>query len=123
MYRVTHNLSVDRLRKRRPEVDLPELDDSLPMPEIFVGWRDVPELSLSHTELGKQLDRAIAGLPDNLKAVFLLREVEGLSTQEWADVLDITPGNIKVRLHRARLLLRETPTSYFVELGREKRIL
>lgn len=123
LYRVTHNLSVDRLRKRRPEVDMPDLDETLPMPEVFVDWRDVPELSLSHMELGDQLDRAIAGLPDNLKAVFLLREVEGLSTHECADILDISPGNIKVRLHRARLLLREAMTAYFVELGREKRLL
>lgn len=123
LYRVTHNLSVDRLRKRGPEAELPELDDDLPMPEILVDWRNVPELILSDEEVRAQLDEAIADLPENLKAVFLLREVEGLSTQECAEVLNISTSNVKVRLHRARLMLREALSATFVELGREKRVL
>jgi len=79
----------------------------LPAPAIFIDWQHVPEIVMSTPEITEQLDQAIAGLPENLKAVLLLREIEGLSTQACAEVLDISPSNVKVRLHRARLHLRK----------------
>ncbi len=128
LYRVTYNLSVDCLRKRKATTTInPQTDDDpeddFPVPEVFIDWRHVPEMVLSETELSEQLDQAIRNLPEKLKAVFLLREVEGLSTQACAEVLGISPANVKVRLHRARLQLREALTAYFVELGQEKQVL
>jgi len=128
LYRVTYNLSIDCLRKRKSSTTISvqedtDPDDDFPIPEVFVDWRHVPEMVLSETEISDQLDQAIHNLPEILKAVFLLREVEGLSTQACAEVLEISPANVKVRLHRARLHLREALTTYFVELGQEKQVL
>jgi RNA polymerase sigma-70 factor (ECF subfamily) len=120
LYRVTYNLCQDRLRKRRPEVALAmDIDDegTMPVRKIFVDWSQVPERYLTEAEITAELDRAIATLPPKLKAVFMLREIEGLSTIECADVLAISSSATKVRLHRARLLLREQLAEYFTELA------
>ena len=92
-------------------------DETIPVPAIFVDWSQVPERYLTEAEIKAELDRAIATLPPKLKAVFMLREIEGLSTRECAEVLDISESATKVRLHRARLLLREQLAMYFAELA------
>jgi RNA polymerase sigma-70 factor (ECF subfamily) len=92
-------------------------DEIMPVPTIFVDWSQVPERSLTEAEITTELDKAIATLPPNLKAVFMLREIEGLSTKECAEVLEISESATKVRLHRARLLLREKLAAYFTELA------
>lgn len=66
-----------------------------------------PEQLASGKELGTLLAEAIDALPIDLRTVFVLRMVEGLDTQETAASLDLTPANVKVRLHRARAMLRE----------------
>jgi RNA polymerase sigma-70 factor (ECF subfamily) len=120
LYRVTYNLCQDRLRKRRPVSHLAmdvDDDETIPVPTIFVDWSQVPERYLTEAEITAELDRAIATLPPKLKAVFMLREIEGLSTKECAEVLEISESAAKVRLHRARLLLREQLAAYFTELA------
>jgi RNA polymerase sigma-70 factor (ECF subfamily) len=82
-------------------------EESPPMPSLLVDLRLSPEAMLRDTELRKALEAAISALPTSLRAAFLLRDVEGLSTAEAAEALDLTEVNLKVRLHRARLLLRE----------------
>ncbi|MFQ6615191.1 MAG: RNA polymerase sigma factor [Fidelibacterota bacterium] len=120
LYRVVHNLSVDRLRHRKPIVHLSEAgtkqDGVLTVPAIFVDWSTAPELLLDRSETQSQLDKAITGLPVPLRTVFILRDIEELSTGETAEILNITPGAVKVRLHRARLLLREHLAAYFAEM-------
>ena len=120
LYRVAYNLCQDRLRKRRPvsplAMDIDD-DETIPVPTIFVDWDQVPERYLTDAEITAELDRAIATLPPKLKAVFMLREIEGMSTRECAEVLDISDSATKVRLHRARLLLREQLAAYFTELA------
>ncbi len=115
LYRVAYNLCQDRLRQRRPLFSLDEENDDnvLPVPTLLLDWAELPERYLSAAELSAELDRAIAALPPRLKAVFVLREMEGLSTQECAEVLGISLSAVKVRLHRARLLLREQLAVYF----------
>lgn len=119
LYRVAYNLCQDRLRMRKPVstliLDYGD-DDTIPIPTNFVDWDQVPEHYLTEAEINFKLDKAINTLPPKLKAVFILREVEELSTQECADVLDISISAVKVRLHRARLLLREQLARYFAEL-------
>ena len=66
-------------------------------------------------ELSRVMDEAVDSLPDTLRAVFILRDLEGLSTKEAAEILNISPANLKVRLHRARLILREYLDDYFNE--------
>jgi RNA polymerase sigma-70 factor (ECF subfamily) len=118
LYRVAYNLSIDRLRQQQPTINLAdEADDqTLPMPAVFLDWRDAPERWLTSFELSAKLDQAIASLPPKLKAVFILRELEGVSTWECAQVLAISESAAKVRLHRARLLLRERLAEYVLEL-------
>lgn len=119
LYRVAYNLCQDRLRTRKPI--LPLIldygdDDTIPIPTILIDWGQVPEHCLTEAEIKMELDKAISTLPPKLRAVLILREVEGLSTQESADVLEISISAAKVRLHRARLLLREQLATYFAEL-------
>lgn len=119
LYRVAYNASMDRLR-RRPEFKLPSDEpdlnspDFVPMPEVLVEW-DTPEDEVISEEDRRALDEAIQQLPDTLRIVFILRDIEDLSTAETAEILELSEGAVKVRLHRARLDLRERLAIYFAE--------
>ena len=100
-----HEASLRRRRSRRLRVvDLhgPETQRMSPISES----RDA-ESEASRGELGDLLRQAIETLPAELRLVFTLRLVEGLSTDEAAECLSLSPANVKVRLHRARSLLRD----------------
>ncbi|WP_420629111.1 RNA polymerase sigma factor [Candidatus Leptofilum sp.] len=121
LYRIAQNLSIDRLRKRKPDVvleDEPE-DGRLPAPVCLVDWQQWPEKLLTDSEVGQALDDAIAALPEKFRIIFVLREVEGLSTQETADIANLSISATKVRLHRARLFLREHLTQSLLAIGSE----
>jgi RNA polymerase sigma-70 factor (ECF subfamily) len=120
LYRAVYNASVDRLRRRRPTLtftDELESEDaaSLPAPSILADWSNVPESMFDSVEAQAELEVSVAMLPESLRAVFLLRDVEGLSTAETAQILNISISAAKVRLHRARLQLREHLSAYFSE--------
>jgi len=119
LYRVAFNASIDRLR-RRTEDPLPpdEPDEDLVgvrVPKTLVDWDLTPEQMLADAEVRQQIDQAIHALPPGQQAVFLLRDVEGLSTEEAAEALGLSITATKVRLHRARLQLRELLANYFHE--------
>ena len=89
------------------------------MPQALLEWELTPEQVLADAEAGQQMDMAIGALPRSMRAVFILRDIEGLSTDETAEALGLSSGAVKVRLHRARLALREHLSGYFAErLGR-----
>jgi RNA polymerase sigma-70 factor (ECF subfamily) len=100
-----------RARKRKPE-EL--IDPQTPQFDEY-GFRNAPsEMSplsvedlLERGEVREQLRNAIDGLPENYRIVLLLRDIEELNTAETAEKLGMTPGAVQVRLHRARLALRE----------------
>lgn len=73
----------------------------------FISPVPDPEQQASASEIRVLLEQLIDGLPDANRAVFMLRDVEGLSTADAAEVLSITEDNVKVRLHRARTALRD----------------
>lgn len=103
--RIAMHAAIARRRRRRVRyVDLhdPEALEMAP----FSKDKDAQE-ELGNQELGSVLRQAIDELPEELRVVFTLRLVEGLDTEEAADCLGLTPSNIKVRLHRARTLLRD----------------
>lgn len=106
-------LDVLRARKRKETRSLDELaldeDDegSISKPQLVTDWREDPSASVERQELRGILDKALNSLSPTLRAVFVLRDVQGLSTEEAATELGITVGNAKVRLLRARLALRE----------------
>lgn len=117
LYRVAYNAAMMRLRKHRvptASLDEPwETEDGALVPRQLVDWTGVPDRLLLGKELRDVLNAALATLPESLRSVFVLRDVEGLSTAETAAALGLTETNTKVRLHRARLALRERLTDYF----------
>ena len=115
LYRVAYNASLTRLRERPTKPlppDEPEAGEP-PLPRALVEWDLTPEEMLMDSEARRHLDAAIAALPASLRAAFILRDVEELSTLETADTLGISEGAVKVRLPRARLALREHLAEYF----------
>jgi RNA polymerase sigma-70 factor (ECF subfamily) len=109
LYRVAYNASLDRLRERKALLQLPEdeRDVPLPLPSALTPLPKSPEALLRDAETREALEQAIAELPHAQRAAFLLRDVEGLTTAEAAEALGLSEANLKVRLHRARLRLRE----------------
>jgi RNA polymerase sigma-70 factor, ECF subfamily len=116
LVRVATNHALKILRKRRglPAVSMESVNEdnlaSLPHPEFIAPWRDEPGQVAQQRETQQLLTEAMDELDDKYKLVFLLRDVEGLSTEETAETLGISVPNVKVRLLRARLMLRERLT-------------
>lgn len=122
LYRIAYNASLMRLRKRKQmtafSLDRPPLDeDGLEMPagRELVDWSAVPDDELLTAEAREEMDRAIAELPESLRSTFILRDIQGLSGAETAEVLGISVQAVKTRLHRARLRLRDRLSDYFSE--------
>ena len=84
-------------------------------PTQFVDWSALPEDELLSGEGKKVLDQTIQRLPEPMRIVFLLRDIEGLSIKETADALNLTETNVKTRLLRARMFLREQLSTYYGE--------
>jgi len=117
LYRITYNTALMRQRKKRPatvSMDEPlKLDGGDMVPRQFFDWCCLPERDLLSGEALDYMQEAIQRLPESLKPVFVLRDIEGLSTAETGEVLDLSESAVKSRLHRARLFLREELTTYF----------
>ncbi len=117
LYRIAYNAALVRLRKRHPEVisldDPGDQEDGTPLPKEFFDWSNLPQRELEKTEVREEMERAIRELPPKLQAVFVLRELEDLSTEETARALEVSEETVKTRLHRARLWLRERLTAFF----------
>src|SRR5881394_2465668 len=117
LVRIAVNEALMKLRRRRPErtVSLDEEvkteEDSLP--REVADWSPNPEQQYNQEELREILSKTIQGLPPGFRTVFVLRDVEGLSTEETADALDLSIPAVKSRLLRARLQLRERLSRYF----------
>jgi RNA polymerase sigma-70 factor, ECF subfamily len=78
-----------------------------PMPRDYADWRENPEETLGRVEVRKAVEKALAGLSEKYRDVFVLRDVELLSVSECAQSLAVSEEVVKVRLHRARLMMRE----------------
>ncbi len=110
--------------KRRRSVFAPQEEISLDalIPEFqqdggqrkleIADWSSLPDSRLLQSELRQTLDRAIRELPDLYRAVMLLRDVEELSGEQTADVLELSVDVVKTRLHRARLMVRKKMDAY-----------
>lgn len=118
LYRIAANEALMLVRRKKPEVDLDskeDKDESVLRPSQFVDWSPLPEDELLSGEGRQVLDRAISQLPEPLRIVFILRDVEDLSIRETAEALNLTETNVKTRLLRARLFLREQLSAYYGE--------
>jgi len=117
LVRIAVNEALMKLRRRKPErtVSLDEEvkteDDSLP--REVADWSPNPEQMYNQAELREILTRTIQGLPSGFRTVFVLRDVEGLSTEETAEALELSIPAVKSRLLRARLQLRERLNRFF----------
>lgn len=120
LYRIASNEALMLLRKHRPEITFseaaPEDDDNSDyFPAHFTDWCCLPEDEFLSSESQAALDRAIQQLPETLRIVFVLRDIEGLSIQETSQALDLSETAVKTRLLRARLRLREDLSTYYGE--------
>lgn len=117
LIRITVNQSLMKLRKQRTirEVSLDQdlQADGSPLPIEVTDRAPSPEQICETSELQSMLVKAMEGLRPILRAVFVLRDIEGMSIQQTAEVLNVTQTAVKARLWRARLQLRERLKGYF----------
>lgn len=117
-------LKVIRKRKGLDVVSLDEATDpspdreGTPHPEYIADWRESPEQLVHRHETRRLIDEALTQLDEKHRLVFVLRDLEGFSVRETAEVLGLTEVNVKVRLLRARLQLRERLTQVFGDPAR-----
>ena len=121
--RIGVNESLMKLRKRKGDRTVP-LDEPVDTGEEMVAreiavWEDNPEQRYSHEEMQQILDEAVQTLKPDFRTVFILRDIEELSTEETAETLGISIPAVKSRLLRARLALREKLTRQFKRKGED----
>ena len=112
-----------RLRRHRAFESLDDLPDETDRvaPELLRDWREVPSEVLERLEVRKLLQEAVTELPLIYREVFLLREVEELSISESAEALGISAASVKVRLHRARIMLQRRLAPHVGQLAPKRR--
>jgi RNA polymerase sigma-70 factor (ECF subfamily) len=117
LYRIATNEALMLLRRKRPDAisfEAPSSKETEPQePLQIVDWCCLPEQEYLTSEGRARLTEAMERLPTSMRVVFLLRDIEGLSTRETAEVLDISEMAVKTRLSRARLRLREDLSNYY----------
>jgi RNA polymerase sigma-70 factor (ECF subfamily) len=126
LYRIATNICLMQKKKRSREVTVDlELEAYLPTCDTagwpnIVDWSDAPEQALLSEEAQEQIEKALLEIPPKYRAVFIFRDMEGLSAAETAEILGIKENTVKVQLHRARLQLRTILERYFKESGKKK---
>ncbi|MFO0416258.1 MAG: RNA polymerase sigma factor [Pseudomonadota bacterium] len=118
LYRVTVNAAFMKLRKRRQDHSTP-LEDLIRQPHAVAALRssesDYVDAQTIRNEMLQALEAAIRKLPDDYRPVFILRDVDGLTSREVGRILDLTVPAVKSRLHRSRLMLRRRLHRFFDE--------
>ena len=119
LYKVAASTCIKKRRKSKfaPDKEL-SLDEFHPgheteVPDHLPDWALMPLDKLLNHELSSTINQEILSLPKKYRLVIVLRDIEGFSTAETAHILSISPSNVKVRLHRARLYLRDKLKGYF----------
>ncbi len=113
-----HALTLRRKRTVRATLsldqdDTPDTYAAIDRPEVIAIWRETPDQIAARRETRAHVDEALASLADKYRTVFVLRDIEGCSTRETAEILGISVAAVKVRLLRARLMLRERLTRVY----------
>jgi RNA polymerase sigma-70 factor (ECF subfamily) len=114
LYRIGIN-EAKRRAARKPADEVASLDDEL-IPDA-PDWSKAPEARMEQSDLRRVLEDSIRALPIEYRTPVILRDVEGLSTEEAAEIMELSEAAFKSRLHRARLVLRRTLDEYFLEGG------
>jgi RNA polymerase sigma-70 factor (ECF subfamily) len=114
-----------RLRRMKAvpmeSLDEPPDEDSHVSPALLRDWREIPSESLERKEMRLLLRQAIGSLPEIYRQIFVLRDVEELSIAETAELLQITPASVKVRLHRARMMLQKNLAPQLKQMNSKRR--
>ena len=113
LYRIGINEAKRRAERRPPAGAVSSIDET-PI-EDAPDWSEAPEFRVEQGNLRRVLEDAVRALPLEYRAPLILRDVEGLSTQEAADVMDLREAAFKSRLHRARLAVRRAVDQYYLE--------
>jgi RNA polymerase sigma-70 factor (ECF subfamily) len=113
LYRITANHCLMEYRKRKHSYVSIDDDDALISEESVADWKNVPSFSVENEELKAVLDDSIQKLSPEYRIVFLLRDVEGLSTEETGKITELSVPAVKSRLHRARAFLRKEISQTF----------
>ncbi len=119
LYRVAVNTAITKRRRSKfapePDLSLEDLDrqEEADATGEVPDWARMPLEQLLNGELLETMNRAIRSLPEKYRVVVVLRDVEEFSTEETAHILNLTPANVKVRLHRGRMFLKDKLTEYF----------
>jgi RNA polymerase sigma-70 factor (ECF subfamily) len=116
IYRIATNAALMKLRKKKlVYADVPDNPDlgSRRDERSFVDWSQDPLINIQNKEIKNIIDSAIGQLADLYRSVFILRDIEQLSIRETSKILNISEENVKIRLRRARLFLREKIQEYY----------
>jgi RNA polymerase sigma-70 factor (ECF subfamily) len=118
LYRIATNASLMKLRRKKmvytTYLDNPDFESTLEN-KMLIDWSQDPSLTVYQGEVKNRLDQAINELSEMYRMVFVLRDIEDLSIKETSKILDISEENVKIRLRRARLFLRNKLSEYFSE--------
>jgi RNA polymerase sigma-70 factor (ECF subfamily) len=127
LYRIVVNAAFMKLRKKKQSQTI-SMEDLAPAVKQYCMERDNAANTHSHgvavaRELQEVLQRAIDKLPDQYRAVFVLRDVDGLSNQETGEILDLSIPAVKSRLHRSRIMLRKKLQRYYEDFTGNKAVI
>jgi RNA polymerase sigma-70 factor (ECF subfamily) len=110
LYRIVTNHCLNRLRKRRPEMQSFDAMDEIDIAPSAPG--PSPEDMVVRKELNHRMELAVAALPENLRAVFVLGTLEGMRYKEISEICECSEEAVKMRIHRARKQVRDKLKNY-----------
>lgn len=119
LYRIATSTCIKKRRKSKfapdRELSLEEFfpDEDATGPKEIPDWAKLPLDQVLNEELSQHLKDAILSLPEKYRVIVILRDIEGFTTAETSQILELKRSNVKVRLHRARLFLRDQLKGYF----------
>ena len=121
------NEARSRIRKRKilpmESLDEPRDEEGRLSPALLRDWKEIPSEALERQEIRSMLKQAVSELPDIYRTTFLLRDVDEMSVAETAEALQITVASVKVRLHRARIMLQKTLAPQLKRINPKRRWL
>lgn len=120
VYRIAINMAINKIKQRKKsfsEDGLEDPDFDRLHQESQESWPDIELTRTDREKLRQKLNEALEKLPEIYRTVFILRDMHGLSTEETARILEITPSNTKVRLMRARNFLKDELEKFLREEG------
>jgi RNA polymerase sigma-70 factor (ECF subfamily) len=122
---ITLNEARSRIRRKKilkmESIDEPPEEQGHISPALLRDWKEIPSEALERHEVRLMLQEAVAALPTIYRETFMLRDVEELSIAETAEILSVTTVTVKVRLHRARMMLQKTLAPQLKQINPKRR--